>query len=189
MDGRVVGDSAETLEGVAAMENHQQRPEVLEAGRRGLGRSQRYSATLKIDMLYVAVPVRHPAIAFVRVALPLTDVRDQLRPVLTATLTALSVALLGAAALAWIFSARLGRRVQLIAGIAERYRRGDLTPPHLGFGDDELGQRWRARWTTRCRKSAGGSASRRAIGRAWKRSSPAWSRASSSSIRRRGCSW
>ena len=61
-DGRVVGDSAETLEGIAAMENHAQRPEVFEAAAHGLGRAQRYSATLKIDMLYVAVPVRHPAI-------------------------------------------------------------------------------------------------------------------------------
>ena len=138
-DGRVVGDSAETLEGVAAMENHAQRPEILDAGARGLGRSQRYSATLKIDMLYVAVPVRHPAIAFVRVALPLTDVRNQLQPILTATLTALGVALLGGVAIAWTFSSRIGHRVRVIAGIAERYRRGDLTPPHLGFGDDELG--------------------------------------------------
>ena len=138
-DGRVVGDSAETLEGLAALENHAQRPEVVEARVRGLGRSQRYSATLKIDMLYVAVPVQHPAIAFVRVALPLTDVRHQLQTVLTATLTALGVALLGGAAIAWVFSARIGKRVRLIAGIAEQYRRGDLTPPRLGFGDDELG--------------------------------------------------
>jgi len=138
-DGRVVGDSAETLEGVAAMENHAQRPEILDAGARGLGRSQRYSATLKIDMLYVAVPVRHPTIAFVRVALPLTDVRHQLQPIFTATLTALGVALLGGVAIAWIFSSRIGQRVRVIAGIAERYRRGDLTPPNLGFGDDELG--------------------------------------------------
>ena len=138
-DGRVVGDSAETLEGVAAMENHAQRPEVVEARAHGIGRTRRYSASVKMDMLYVAVPVRHPAIAFVRVALPLTDVRHQLQPVLTATLTALGVALLGGAAIAWIFSARIGQRVRLIAGIAERYRRGDLTPPRLGFGDDELG--------------------------------------------------
>ena len=138
-DGRVLGDSAETLEGLAALENHAQRPEVVEARVQGLGRSQRYSATLKIDMLYVAVPVQHPAIAFVRVALPLTDVRHQLRTVLTATLTALGVALLGGAAIAWIFSARIGKRVRLIAGVAEQYRRGDLTPPRLGFGDDELG--------------------------------------------------
>jgi len=138
-DGRVVGDSAETLEGVAAMENHAQRPEILDAGARGRGRSQRYSATLKIDMLYVAVPVRHPAIAFVRVALPLTDIRNQLKPILTATLTALGIALLGGAAMAWLLSSRIGRRVRVIAGIADRYRHGDLTPPNLDFGDDELG--------------------------------------------------
>jgi len=138
-DGRVVGDSGETLDGIATVENHGQRPEVIDARASGLGRSRRYSTTVKFEMLYVAVPVDHPAIAFVRIALPLTDVRGQLRTVLTATLTALGVALLGGTVIAWLFSARISKRVRLIAGIAERYRRGDLTPPHLGFGDDELG--------------------------------------------------
>ena len=59
-DGRVVGDSSEPLDGVAAMENHAQRPEVVDARRAGLGRAARHSATLNIDMLYVAVPVRIP---------------------------------------------------------------------------------------------------------------------------------
>ena len=104
------------------MENHAQRPEVVEARARGLGRAQRHSDTLNIDMLYVAVPVRHPAIAFVRVALPLTDVRHQLQPVLTATLTALGVALLGGAAIAWVFSSRIGQRVP-----ADRRRRRALS--------------------------------------------------------------
>jgi two-component system phosphate regulon sensor histidine kinase PhoR len=138
-DGRVVGDSSEPFDALAAMENHAQRPEVVQARATGIGRAQRYSATLKIDMLYVAVPVAHPAIAFVRMALPLSDVRQQLRPILTATLAALSFALVGAAVIAWIFSARIGRRVRLIAQLADRYRHGDLTPPRLGFGDDELG--------------------------------------------------
>jgi two-component system, OmpR family, phosphate regulon sensor histidine kinase PhoR len=138
-DGRVVGDSAETLAGVAAMENHADRPEVVAARASGSGRARRYSATLKIDMLYVAVPVRHPTIAFVRVALPLTDVGHQLQTVLTATLVALGLALIGAGAIAWLLSARIGGRVRRIARVAERYRRGDLTPPQLSFGDDELG--------------------------------------------------
>ena len=138
-DGRVLGDSSETLDAIATMENHAQRPEIVQAREKGIGSAQRYSTTLRIDMLYIAVPVRHPAIAFVRMALPLTDVRQQLRPVLTATLTALSFALLGAGAIAWVVSARIGRRVRLIAQVADRYRRGDLTPPRLGFGDDELG--------------------------------------------------
>jgi two-component system, OmpR family, phosphate regulon sensor histidine kinase PhoR len=138
-DGTVVGDSAETLAGVAAMENHHDRPEVVQARAAGIGQSRRYSATLKIDMLYVAAAVHHPAIAFVRVALPLTDVRHQRQTVLTATLTALGVALPGAAALAWIFSGRIGRRVHAVAEIARRYRSGDVTPPHLDYGDDEIG--------------------------------------------------
>jgi two-component system, OmpR family, phosphate regulon sensor histidine kinase PhoR len=138
-DGRVVGDSSETLEGVAAMDNHAGRPEVVEARAKGIGRARRYSATLKTDMLYVAVPVSNPSLSIVRVALPLTDVRSQLETVLTATLTALGLALLGAASIAWFFSARIGKRVRAIAGVAERYRAGDLTPPQLGYGNDELG--------------------------------------------------
>ena len=64
-DGRVVGDSAETLEAIASMENHATRPEVLEAKALGVGRSRRHSDTLNIDMLYVAVRVQNPAVAFV----------------------------------------------------------------------------------------------------------------------------
>jgi two-component system, OmpR family, phosphate regulon sensor histidine kinase PhoR len=142
-DGRVKGDSSESLEALDAMENHAHRPEIVQAAS-GLGRSRRYSATLKIDMLYVAVPVEHPAIAFVRVALPLTDIREQLRAVLTATVTALGLALVGGAVIAWIFSARIGQRVRSIAEVARRYRSGDLTPPRLGYGDDELGMVARA---------------------------------------------
>jgi len=138
-DGVVRGDSAESLAGVAAMENHGHRPEVIAAGQSGVGTARRYSATLKIDMLYVAVPVRHPSVAFVRVALPLSDVRHQLRTILTTTLAALVVALAGGGVISWFFAARIGRRVEAFAAVARRYRSGDLTPPRLEYGDDELG--------------------------------------------------
>ncbi|HEX7793521.1 MAG TPA: ATP-binding protein [Vicinamibacterales bacterium] len=138
-DGRVLGDSAEPLENLSTLENHATRPEVVEAKASGLGRARRFSATLGIDMLYVAAPVHHPSIAFVRVAVPLTDVRQQLRTVLTATISALGIALIGAAAISFVIAARLGHRVRAIADVAARYRGGDLTPPRLNYGDDELG--------------------------------------------------
>src|SRR5205807_490093 len=116
-----VGDSAETLAGLAAMENHSTRPEVIDARTSGLGRARRHSDTLKIDMLYIAVPAHHPAIAFARVALPLTTVRGQLQPIVTATLLALAVALAGGASIAWLISGRMGKRVRDIAAIATRY--------------------------------------------------------------------
>jgi two-component system phosphate regulon sensor histidine kinase PhoR len=138
-DGRVIGDSAETLDAVALMENHASRPEVIEAGLHGLGTFRRHSDTLNIDMLYIAVPVRHPAIAYVRVALPLTDIRQQFRAMLAATFAALGLALVGAAIISWVFSQRIGQRVRAIAGVARRYRGGDLSPSGLDYGDDELG--------------------------------------------------
>jgi two-component system phosphate regulon sensor histidine kinase PhoR len=138
-DGRVLGDSSEPLDQLPKLENHATRPEVLEAKASGLGTARRSSATLGIDMLYVAAPVQHPAIAFVRVALPLTDVRQQLQTVLLATMTALGIALLGAAAIAFVISSRMGQRVRAIATVASRYRRGDITPARMDFGDDELG--------------------------------------------------
>jgi two-component system phosphate regulon sensor histidine kinase PhoR len=138
-DGRVVGDSAETLDALPQLENHASRPEVIAARQTGLGRARRHSVTVNMDMLYVAVPVQHSAIAFARVALPLTDISHELRAVVDATLFALAIALAGGAALAWWISGRIGRRVGRIAAVARRYRTGDLTPPQLDFGDDELG--------------------------------------------------
>jgi two-component system phosphate regulon sensor histidine kinase PhoR len=138
-DGQVVGDSSEPLSVLPAMENHESRPEVLQARAGGLGTARRHSGTLGVDMLYVAAPVTHPVIAFVRMALPLTDIRQQLRSVLTATLMTLAVALLGAAAIAFVLARRVGGRVRAIADVAGRYRAGDLTPPRMNYGDDELG--------------------------------------------------
>jgi two-component system phosphate regulon sensor histidine kinase PhoR len=90
-------------------------------------------------MLYVAVPLMHPSIAFVRVAMPLTDITQQLSTVLNATLSALAIALVGAAALGFLVTGRLGRRVHSIADVAARYRAGDHAPAALDFGHDELG--------------------------------------------------
>jgi two-component system phosphate regulon sensor histidine kinase PhoR len=138
-DGRVLGDSAEPPEALASLENHGSRPEIVAAASTGFGRAERDSGTLGIGMLYIAVPVRRHDIAFVRVALPLSGIRQQLQTVLAATLIALGVALAASAGIAYALSRRLGRRVAAIANEARRYRQGDLTPSSLDFGDDELG--------------------------------------------------
>ncbi len=138
-DGSVLGDSAEPPEALASMENHATRPEVVQARESGSGLSRRASTTLGEDMLYVALPTTHPTVAFVRVALPLTSIRAQLTGILTPTLTALGLALLGGIVIAGILAGRIGQRVRAIAWVAQRYRQGDLTPPRLDYGDDELG--------------------------------------------------
>lgn len=76
-DGKVVGESSEDH---AILENHLNRPEVLEAITSGSGSSIRYSDTLKVDMMYVAasVQVNGNRVGFVRMALPLDQVQANL---------------------------------------------------------------------------------------------------------------
>ncbi len=138
-DGRVVGDSAVPPPALASLENHGTRPEVVAARQHGLGVSRRYSHTLGTDMLYVAVPARHPLVTTVRLALPLTDVSQQLRSVRRATVVALAVALVSALALAWVSSYMLGRRINAIAFSARAYAAGDFSHPARDHENDELG--------------------------------------------------
>jgi two-component system, OmpR family, phosphate regulon sensor histidine kinase PhoR len=138
-DGRVVGDSTQSGAALAALENHGARPEVLAARQDRPGVSQRYSTTLGTDMLYVAVRASHPIVRYVRLALPLTEIEDQLATIRTMTLLALGVAIPVALLVSWIVSAPLGRRVRAIAAVASRYAAGDLSKPAYDYGGDELG--------------------------------------------------
>ncbi len=141
-DGAVVGDSELSLEQLASVENHGQRPEVQTAWRDGVGVARRYSATIATEMLYVAVPVRNPAtpdLAAIRLALPLTEVGQQLAQVWQRAAIAFGIGLLAALALAWASSSVMTKRVRAIAQIAERYAAGDWSQPARDYGRDEIG--------------------------------------------------
>ena len=138
-DGRVLGDSTVDGDALAALDNHLERPEVQIARQQPVGVVERYSITTQGDMLYAAVGASHPAITFVRVALPLTAVAAQLRRTAAAAGIAFALAAPVAIALAWLLSVVVSGRVQHIAGVAKRYSGGDLTRPPYDYGSDELG--------------------------------------------------
>jgi two-component system phosphate regulon sensor histidine kinase PhoR len=141
-DGTVVGDSELDGDALRDVENHGRRPEIFEASRTGVGIGRRYSTTVGVDMLYVAIPVRNPdvpSLAFVRLALPLTEVRDSLDRVRRSATIAFSVGLVAATGLAWGASRLLSRRVRAIARVAQRYAGGDLSQPARDYGNDEIG--------------------------------------------------
>jgi len=67
------------------MDNHLTRPEIQQAIQEGIGYAQRYSQTLGIEMVYVAVPIRNKqqqTIGYLRVALPLQQLRIEQRNLL-----------------------------------------------------------------------------------------------------------
>ena len=74
------------------MDNHLDRPEVRIAREGQVGVVERYSTTVQADMLYAAVPARHPEIAYVRVALPLTTVTRQVTRIGAAAALAFALA-------------------------------------------------------------------------------------------------
>jgi two-component system phosphate regulon sensor histidine kinase PhoR len=141
-DGTVVGDSELTPDELRTLENHAGRPEVQQARHEGLGIARRYSETLKTNMLYVAVELHSPAapgLSEIRLALPLTEIGDQLTAVRRSAWAAMAVGLLAALMIAWGASALLSRRVRAIAELAERYAAGDLSHPGGDYGTDEIG--------------------------------------------------
>jgi len=142
-DGRVVGDSELTPDQLRSVENHGQRPEIVEARKQGLGSAQRPSATIRADMMYVAIPVKNPGmplLAFVRLALPLTDIDRQLAAVRSLAALGFVVGIAAAAALTWIFSVPLSRRLRAIEDRAQRYATGNFTRSVPDYGQDEIGR-------------------------------------------------
>ncbi|NOT25349.1 MAG: PAS domain-containing protein [Acidobacteria bacterium] len=138
-DGRVVGDSSVDGPELAALDNHLDRPEVRLAREGQVGVVERYSLTIRADMLYTAVRAAHSEIAYVRVALPLTTVAGQVARIGAGALLAFALAAPVAIALAWLSSILLSRRVQAIASVARRYDAGDTRHVIRDYGSDELG--------------------------------------------------
>ncbi len=139
-DGTVHGDSALPPEGVAAMELHDDRPEVRAALSTGQGQSQRFSTTLQQEMTYVAVPYRDDG-SVVRVGLAMDEIAAslaQLRAILIVTgLIALAAAAVLAALTSQLLSASLRSLVATARAIASNT--GDLTRIPEQAGDDLRG--------------------------------------------------
>ncbi|HEY5974420.1 MAG TPA: ATP-binding protein [Geobacteraceae bacterium] len=140
--GEVVGDSEVATAQLANLENHLHRPEVQEALRTGTGSAVRYSATLRTDMLYVAVPFTRngqPA-GIIRLALPLTAVEQAKAGIHSI----LGISLLIALGLALLFSTVLSqltsRPLRTIAAIAAEIGHGDFRRRLPTHWRDELGE-------------------------------------------------
>lgn len=140
-DGVVIGDS-EVPEGrLAGLENHGSRPEVLEALRTGSGSAIRYSATLRTEMLYTAVPLTMagaPA-GVIRLALPLAAVGKTVSGMETTIGVSLVVALMLALVLSTILSQLISRPLRQVAAIAAEIGRGNFHRRLPVEWRDELG--------------------------------------------------
>ena len=141
-DGRVLADSSLSGQALAQVENHGSRPEVVEALNSGVGSATRKSATVKDDLLYVAVPVRHDGrvLGVVRVAMPLTGVEERVGDLRRAVGIALLFAFLVTAALSALLARPLAGPLQEIMSAAREFAAGNLGARIRVRREDELGE-------------------------------------------------
>jgi len=132
-DGKVLADSEHDFR---TMENHASRPEFKQALSEGQGRAIRYSHTLQVNMLYVAVPSGNDGV--VRVAVPLREVAAALGRIRTMVLSAALIALVVALLLSVRFARNLGGAIGVLSRAARNLAAGDLETQVRLRGSGEL---------------------------------------------------
>ena len=136
--GRVLGDSEEDP---AKMENHRDRPEIKDAVAGGYGRAVRYSHTLKIDMLYVAVAIRtgERLQGIIRLSFPLLQVEKTMSSIKQEVTAVSLVIFLAAVVLGIMLSKGLARKVAVMAEFTQAVATGDFSRRLREEGTDEFG--------------------------------------------------
>jgi two-component system phosphate regulon sensor histidine kinase PhoR len=136
--GTVLGDSDKNP---AAMENHGNRPEVIEALSSGVGTGIRYSTTLGCDMMYVAVPVavNGEVVGISRVSLPLTEINESLAHLSRTIIGGAAIAAIIAILLAIQISKTTTEPVKKLTQMSKRMAEGKLDQKIRVSSKDEVG--------------------------------------------------
>ncbi len=132
-DGTVLADSDADPE---RMENHRKRPEFAAALAGHDSWSIRFSPTLKVPFLYVAVPFGEGAL---RLAVPLSRITEQVSQIRRQVLASTAFAFLPSVLLAAWFARRVSGRLGEIVAYAGRLPDGDFRDRLSQTGNDELG--------------------------------------------------
>ena len=136
-DGAVACDSHEDPD---RMENHHDRPEVLQAQKTGRGASVRLSKTLGHKSMYVAIPLwdHGRLLGTLRTSLPVSSIDAALQEIqMQVALGGLAIALL-AAGISFVLARRLSRPLMQMTHSAERFARGEMGQPLGASGTREM---------------------------------------------------
>jgi len=140
--GKVLTDSELSPGEVLNIDNHATRPEVKAALRGLTGDSIRYSATLKTDMLYVALPImgRGGAAGIIRLALPVANVQKIMSVIRKTIILSIFFALGLAFILAYVLMTSISRPLNKIINVSRRFAGGDFSQRIYYDAHDEIGE-------------------------------------------------
>lgn len=142
-DGKVLGDSNLSLQGVESIDNHLQRPEVQQALRNGLGESQRYSETDSRDMIYLAVPFQdktgNSPGGVLRLAVPLSSADQYSNSLIKLLFISLGIAFCLSLILGFFASYVVSSPIKEVSSLAKGIAAGDFSRSIDIHTDDEFG--------------------------------------------------
>ncbi|MGD9202658.1 MAG: ATP-binding protein, partial [Chitinispirillia bacterium] len=132
-NGKVIGDSEEDP---GIMENHSDRPEIIEALKKSVGVSVRYSTTLSRDLIYVAIPlIKNDSVyTVIRASVPVVSLTEIVESYSLNLLIAGFIITCVSVLISFLLSRWLSYSYTQIIKIADRFAGGNLTPVHItGF--------------------------------------------------------
>jgi len=137
--GIVLGDSEEDP---ARMENHADRPEIKQALAGKAGTSLRYSNTLKMDMMYLAIPIieNGQVIGVTRLSLPLTEVKTKIAYIHKMIFLGALLALFIALGIGLLVARMITKPLREMTGLAKDIASGDFSRQIDIHSNDEVGQ-------------------------------------------------
>lgn len=138
-NGVVIGDSEVNRANLTGLDNHADRPEIQQAAASGSGTSIRYSSTIRMDMLYTALPFNTSTErGFVRLAVPL-DSLARIRTTLHSMIGgAIILAVLVSLLLSFLLSRIVFKPLEAISAAATRIGKGELELRIPVSGSDEI---------------------------------------------------
>jgi len=135
-DGHVIADSDSDPSG---MDNHNSRPEVVQARAEGRGSHRRYSDTMHTDMMYHAMLLKEPPGRIARAALPLTRVDEEVGSIYRTLFLAFLGIVVVAAAVMFFVAREITQPLREIRLLADWVAAGDFTRKAPTRAPDEIG--------------------------------------------------
>lgn len=135
IEGNVIADSKKDP---SDTESHSTRPEIKEAYLGNIGKSARYSSSLKTEMMYVAIPIleNHDVAYVLRLAVPISNINTLTRNIWRMFFSASLAGLLVAFLISSIFSRRITKPIEEVSYAAKKISCGNydlkvpLRPPY-----------------------------------------------------------
>ncbi|MFA5098185.1 MAG: ATP-binding protein [Candidatus Margulisiibacteriota bacterium] len=140
--GKVLADSDTPLSQLMLLDDHSGRSEIMDAARSGYGASKRYSATLKKELIYSAVPLKEGGtiLGYLRVARPVSYAEELKKELFGLVLVSMAFALGFAVLLSIVLSRYLSHPIERLKEISLLLLKNEKPKTIISKSHFELGQ-------------------------------------------------